>query len=133
MTWPDSVYAFPPIMLVDKFLAYFVNNNIAVGLVIVPFWQGQSYFPNLLKLIFNTPLLFSVSHLEGSSQTPRPLRYLLACPITSVQESRRAYLEDLSVGSSRALTSTPSALIAEPGRSLLIGVVEGKLLTATFL
>ena len=133
MTWPNSVYAFPPIMLVDKFLAYFVNNNIAVGLVIVPFWQGQSYFPNLLKLIFNTPLLFSVSHLEGSSQTPRPLRYLLACPITSVQESRRAYLEDLSVGSSRALTSTPSALIAEPGRSLLIGVVEGKLLTATFL
>ena len=133
MDWPNSVYAFPPIMLVDKFLAYFMNHNISEGLVVVPYWPGQSFFPNLLKLISNTPILFSVSHLEGSAQTPRPLRFLLACHISSDPEKRKGYLRSLSQESSEVSISTPSALISEPGKSLSIGVVASKLLTATFL
>ena len=59
--WPQSVYAFPPINLIQKFLSSFIDQDIKYGLLISPFWPSQPYFATLLSLLIDNPLIFSAS------------------------------------------------------------------------
>ena len=63
MPWPSPIYAFPPIHLIDKILSRFIKLNVESGLLISPFWPSQTFFPVLLDLLIDIPVLFSVSHL----------------------------------------------------------------------
>ena len=133
MPWPGSIYAFPPVMLVGKFLSYFLKFEILEGLIIAPYWPAQSFFPVLLGLLSNPPFIFSVSHLMGASLAPRPVICLLACNISSHPGRRKAYLDTLLPPSSRVSILKPSAVMLEPGTSLPIGVLGEKIILAQSL
>ena len=67
MNWNGIVYAFPPIKLVGKFLNKFLHENAHDAILISPYWPSQPYFPTLLELLANNPILFPVSMLENAS------------------------------------------------------------------
>ena len=133
MKWPHSVYAFPPVMLVGKFLSYFLHYNIEEGLIVAPFWPAQAYFPILLDLIIDCPVLFSVSHLVGSASAPRPLSLIVVCLISTCPDRRKAYQQTLLPASFGPSTPQHCARTAVRGNALQIGVLCGKSLMATFL
>ena len=130
MPWPDSVYAFPPINLIHRFLSQFLFHNIPFGLIIVPYWPAQAYFPTLLDLLINSPLNFSASRLEKPDLLPRHLSRFLACAISSIQEERLAFREGLPFATSRVLTSPPYMPTAESGASSPIGIIQGHIVQA---
>ena len=133
LDWPDSVYAFPPVMLVGKFLSYFKHFNLNEGLVIVPFWPAQTFFPVLLTLIIKVPIIFSATLLEETTMAPRPMSLLMACPISCHQEKRKEFLRTLYPAYSDQSICQHSAPIYATGADFLLGASEGKLLRAIFL
>ena len=44
LPWPDNIYAFPPIHLVDKFISRFLIQNVKFALLICPFWPPNIIF-----------------------------------------------------------------------------------------
>ena len=69
--WPNKVYAFLPINLIDKFIQTFLHQNIDFGFLICPFWPSQSYFPILLDSLIDDPLIFPASLLDEASLLPK--------------------------------------------------------------
>ena len=80
---PSCFYAFPPIVLVDKFLSYFMTFADIEALIIVPFWPSKTYFPTLLSILTDDPLYFSAAMLQGRPAPPKLLSTILACPIST--------------------------------------------------
>ena len=133
MNWPDSIYAFPPINLVQQFLSYFLQFKIQMGLTIVPYWPAQPFFPILLDLLIDTPLLFSVSRLDAQENLPRHLSKFLACAISSNQERKRGYRKNLQYVSSDRLKSGHSAPIVEAGSNIAIGSIQDHIVIANLI
>ena len=133
LPWPEYIYAFPPIHLVDNFIARFLNQNVKFGLFICPFWPSQPYFPTLLNLLIDEPFLISASVLEDASMLPRNVSILMASSISSNWDLQREYLLKLQHASSEALTLKHCALTYEPGKTLPIGVLRKRLITALCL
>ena len=133
MNWPDSIYAFPPINLVQQFLSYFLQFKIQMGLTIVPYWPAQPFFPILLDLLIDTPLLFSVSRLDAQENLPRHLSKFLACAISSNQERKRGYRKNLQYVSSDRLKSGHSAPIVEAGSNIAIGSIQNHIVIANLI
>ena len=52
-------YAFPPFRLIGKCLEKIQANN-AEGILVVPFWTCQSWYPKLLRLPVAQPLIITV-------------------------------------------------------------------------
>ena len=133
LPWPDNIYAFPPIHLVDKFITRFLIQKIKFGLLICPFWPSQQYFPTLLNMLIDDPFLISASVLEEASMLPKNISMLMACSISSTCVLQREYQQKLRPVSSEVLTPKPFAPTYVPGSSLQIGVLKGKLVIAKFL
>ena len=128
--WPDSVYAFPPINLIQKFLSRFIQLKITTGLIIIPYWPAQAYFPILLDLLIDTPIFFPVSRLEATDNLPQHLSKCLACVISSTPEKKQAFLESLPFASSKVSRLAHSAHTVEAGKVLPIGSIHNRLITA---
>ena len=133
MNWPNSVYAFPPITLIGKFLDKFLNDDISVALLISPFWPSQPYFPTLLETLADAPILFSASRLMNAVQIPRHLSTMMASLITSNPERSLAYQRTLLRDCSEALNPPLSNSIVRHGESFTIGVLNNRLIKAHFL
>ena len=130
MNWPDSIYAFPPINLVQRFLSYFLQFKIEMGLVIVPYWPAQPFFPILLDLLIDTPLLFSAARMDAQDLLPRHLSKFLACAISCNQERKLEYHKNLQFVSSNRWKLKPSALTADTGKCFPIGSICKRLIMA---
>ena len=63
-------YAFPPILVIPRVLAK-VKQDIAEGIIVVPFWPTQIWYPVMLKMLVLTPILLN------------PRKPLLVLPQTS--------------------------------------------------
>lgn len=48
-------YCFPPFRLISKVLAKVTDDKVKEALLVVPHWQGQSWFPRLLRLLVELP------------------------------------------------------------------------------
>ena len=77
-------YAFPPFSLIGRCLEK-IHANKAEGILIVPFWPSQSWYPKLLRLLVEPPIVIHPKRnllvLPGTRQL-HPLREkltLLAC------------------------------------------------------
>uniref|UniRef100_A0A1Y1ME70 Reverse transcriptase domain-containing protein n=1 Tax=Photinus pyralis TaxID=7054 RepID=A0A1Y1ME70_PHOPY len=58
MNWTDLFfYAFPPFALILKVLQKIITDK-AEGILIVPFWQSQPWYPLFTRLVVNEPLFF---------------------------------------------------------------------------
>ena len=135
LPWPDIIYAFPPFKLISKFILHFINKKIPLGILITPYWPAQSYFPLLLDIIIENPIIFSDTQLESIHSHKRPWRKsrYLGWLISSIPDRRQDFLRKLRFVSSRALKSVPSVHTSDHGKSLPIGSIAGISLTAKFL
>ena len=131
--WPSTVYAFPPIPIIGKFLDKFLSDQVQDAILIVPFWPSKYYYPTLLGLLANEPVLFSVSKLKEAPQTPRHLSWFLALHITSQHDKALDYQSKLSQAYCEVLKPPLLSNTVRSGESSVIGVINQKLVTATCL
>ena len=131
--WPHIIYAFPPIMLVGRFLAHFMSISNIEGLIIVPMWQSQPFFPTLLNLLTKQPVFFSVSHLEESAMVPPRLKRLLACVISSSSDDRKVFQQSLSLSCSDQSPQRHYYHTADTGEDLFLGFLDKKIVKASSL
>lgn len=79
-------YAFPPFSLILKCLRKIVNDK-AMGIVIVPYWPGQPWFPLFKSLVTSKIIYFEPdqSLLLSPFREPHPLwpKLTLACAVLS--------------------------------------------------
>ena len=131
--WPNKVYAFPPINLIEKFIHRFVHLNIEFGLLICPFWPSQPFFPLLLDILIDEPYIFSASILEESSLLPKGASLFLACNISSLSVLTKEFQKKPAHACYEASTPSPYVHTSEPGKTLQIGATQGKLIIAHYL
>jgi len=92
-------YAFPPFSLIGKCLEK-IQANRAEGILVVPCWTCQSWYPKLLRLLIAPPLM--ITHREAlltlpGSQKLHPLRKklnLLACHLCGDSTRTEAFLRE---------------------------------------
>ena len=57
--WSDlKLYAFPPISVIPRVLSK-VKQDSAEGVIVVPFWPTQIWYPVMLKMLVSTPVLLN--------------------------------------------------------------------------
>lgn len=101
-----NFYAFPPFSLINRVLQK-IEQDQCQGFIIVPLWNTQVWFPRLLRLLVDTPLILPKSKtmltLPSGAQKVHPLHRkltLLACKLSGVPlqpEEFRAKLPKLSL------------------------------------
>lgn len=76
--WTKYFYAFPPFPLIARCLNKIIHDN-ATGVVIVPNWPSQNWFPLFNKLLIDTPLVFTPEKdlLLSPFRDPHPLHKTL--------------------------------------------------------
>ena len=90
--WFDlKFYAFPPISVIPRVLAK-VKQDSAEGIIVVPFWPTQIWYPVMLKMLVSTPILLnSRKSLLVSPQTPN-----LVHPVWKKKKGTTPISKDLS-------------------------------------
>ena len=131
--WPHSIYAFPPIHLVQKVINRFLELNIEFGILISPFWPSQPYFSSLLNILIDNPLITSASVVENSSILPCNVSSLMASCISSNPVLQREFRQKQPLASCEVLKQQPYALTSAAGGPLLIGVSENRYIRAHYL
>ena len=133
VSWLNNVYLFPPLPLISRVLSKIINDNISHALLICPFWPSQPWFPSLLDLLIDVPLLFPA----GSFQDPDAMLpdhcQFLAWSIGSSPAQKREFLTKLPYAPSGVLEERPWLGTKEIGENSPLGVVKGKLVTGKLL
>ena len=98
-----NFYAFPPFSLVNKMLGKIAVDQ-AEGLIVVPLWTSQPWFPRLLRLLIRDPIvlplnILSLSYKEATHPLHKKLR-LIACLVSGSRSKTEAYLMKLPNSSS---------------------------------
>ena len=79
-------FIFPPFALILKVLQK-IEHDEAVGVLVVPLWTSQAWFPKLLRLLIDHPVLLSPRHnllihpLSGQEHPQKKMR-LIACHVS---------------------------------------------------
>ena len=131
--WPSCVYAFPPINLIGKFINRFLNLSIECGILVCPLWPSQPFFPVLLSILINNPLILPASQILDADILPRNLSSFLVCSISSDSQLHMAFLQKQLHASSGLYTSKHYVHTSDVGNSSLLGVVNDKLILAHLL
>ena len=86
-TW-SPFYAFPPFLIITKVLQK-VQEDRAEGIIIIPYWPNQIWFPIIMRMITKNPIILpSRKHLLHQPQSPElhhpllPKMKILACYIS---------------------------------------------------
>ena len=77
--WDYSlIYCFPPFSIIWRMLEK-IRRDQAEALVVVPLWPTQSWFPCLMSMITDHPMVFSAIHLllPNKPKAKHPLHYKL--------------------------------------------------------
>lgn len=72
----EIIYAFPPFSLIGKVLQKFVNDK-AEGILIVPNWPTQTWFPQMMQLLVTEPLTLP----KGKTMLTLPFKKELVHPL----------------------------------------------------
>ncbi|XP_057299198.1 uncharacterized protein LOC130629847 [Hydractinia symbiolongicarpus] len=102
-TWSNlNFYAFPPFNLIGKVLAK-INIDQATGILVVPFWSSQLWFPQAINMLYRTPVLFPPSSkllfLPGTKRQ-HPLHQtlsLLMLPVSGNRYKVKSFHQTLSI------------------------------------
>ena len=133
LKWVKHIYLFPPIPLIDRVLDKFENDNVTNGLLICPYWPSKPWFPRLLNLLIDFPLVFSGSSITDHSQMlPRSCLFL-GWPIGSVNVQRLAFRNQLPELPSEVSIKIPWLDIKDAGVNSVVGVVQRKLVTVRLI
>ena len=124
-------YAFPPfsLMCLEK-----IQANKADGILVVPFWISQSWYPKLLRLLVDPPLV--ISHRETLLTLPgchklHPLRKklnLLACHLCGDSTRTEAFMKKQSTLSCNPGACHPRTSMTHTSINGFSSVLKGKLI-----
>ena len=100
--WDDlQFYAFPPFSLIGRVLSKVVQEE-AQGILVVPLWTTQPWFPHLLKLLIDHPRVVqpcrNLLTLPGKAEEVHPLfnkLQLLVVHLSGVHWKNCSYLQQL--------------------------------------
>ena len=98
------VYAFPPFSLLTRVLRKFLRDQ-AEGICIVPLWRTAVWFPVLLSMVTEVPLILPRGRqtlVQPHTGEPHPLHKsldLVACRVSGKTSRNREFLQRLSTSS----------------------------------
>lgn len=75
LSWENlQFYAFPPFALIPKIINKIISDN-ALGILVVPMWQGQTWYPLFEQLLVEEPLILKPNKnlLLSPFRKPHPL------------------------------------------------------------
>ncbi|KAI8511561.1 hypothetical protein Bbelb_106610 [Branchiostoma belcheri] len=126
-------YAFPPFSLVFKVLRK-VQSDVATVILIAPVWKSQAWYPKVLNMLFESPVLLPQSWdllFLPHNRRPHPLLpdlMLAAWPISGDSCRVGAFRQGLQTSSSRLGEKVLLDSISQHGLSGPAGVIEGRLI-----
>ena len=131
-TWKEfnNFYAFSSFSLVLRCLQK-VAVEQARGVIIVPMWPTQPWFPKLTQMLVSAPLLLpkNVLSLPFNNAMSHKLHrglYLLACPISGLISEARAFWNGLSISCATPGDHLQSSSIKSIIKSVFLSVVSGR-------
>ena len=101
LQWKNFIfYAFPPFSLIDR-VCQKVLVDEAEGILVVPYWPAQSWFPLVLKLCVNPPWIIKpgkrILILQNKPETLHPLHknlHLLVCHVSGLHYNKEIYQKE---------------------------------------
>ena len=133
LKWSKHIYLFPPIPLIDRVLNKFINDNVINGLLICPYWPSKPWFPRLLELLIDYPLIFPGSSISDHSQILPKNCLFLGWPIGSVNAQKLAFRNKLQELPCKVSLKIPWLDIKNAGANSVVGVVQRKLVTVRLI
>ena len=130
-SWKESTgFAFPPFSLIKDCVAK-VKREQADLILITPFWPSQPWFPAILDLVCEPPLVFPLSNdlLSSATGDIHPLvqsgsMLLIAWKLCGQVSVTRAFREKWSNCSWRVHASPRTLLTSQPGTAGVIGILK---------
>jgi hypothetical protein len=105
VTWHFKMfYAFPPFSLIPRCVQKIIQDK-ATGILITPFWTTQTWFPQVLQILFNQPWILKQSHnliIHPSQKKLHPLHKslrLMVCPVSGNLSKQQAFQQRLPMSS----------------------------------
>ena len=102
ISWGNKViYIFPPFSLINRILKK-IEEDQTKGILIVPYWTTQVWFPRLAKLLIKPPILLPQARksliLPTDKSAVHPLitkMKMLACYLSGIPSESKAFQKDL--------------------------------------
>ena len=90
-------YAFPPFCIINKVLQK-ISEEKATGVMVIPYWPTQSWWPYLTNMLINYPLMLpSTQTTQTLPSDPQKMLQLLMCHVSGdcskVTEFQRQLLQ----------------------------------------
>lgn len=132
-----NFYAFPPFSVVMKCLKKIAMEK-AKGILIVPLWPTQSWFPKLIKMLVQTPLVLpkNVMHLpfkkEATHKQHKNLR-LLVCPLSGNSSEAEVFRMNPLISSVPLGEILPSINMRSILKNGIISVTNRKLIPCNIM
>ena len=122
-------YAFPPLALLTKVLRKIRESSCQVFLV-APAWPNRPWFPDLLDLLVDYPLVLPLWHnllsQPGGVYHPNPsMLSLHVWRLSAMPSARKAFRLKLLEESPQGLETLPSLPTKASGQSSWLGVMNG--------
>ena len=127
--WPNNIYIFPPLPLINKVISKFISDSVNEGLLITPFWPSSSWYSSLLHLLIDSPFLLPPGYVLDEEKLLPKRCHFLAWPIGCNPAMQQAFLRRLPKLTSKALKEKPFVSTNEVGDGSVCGVVREKLVT----
>jgi hypothetical protein len=128
----ETPYAFPPFCLVGRVLQKLKRYDIEM-IIITPIWVTQPWYPLLLTMSIQSPLLLpnNTNLLSNPKGEVHPLLgrdrglQLGAWKVSGDNSKQKAFQAGLLTSSSKADQWAPGTITTAPGRNFQAGVVNG--------
>ena len=128
-------YAFPPFCLISKILRQLSRQSVPKMIIVTPLWPSQPWYPLLLSMSIQTPILLpkSLQLLTSPSGKIHPLienssLELVAWLVSGIPCLRRGFQAGPANSSSIQGGEEQLGIMSQPGRSGICGVVAGGLI-----
>ena len=129
--WKEMTpYIFPPFCMIGRCLQKVLNEKCQ-ALIIAPSWSNQPWYPQLLRMLFQRPILLPPSLdliLDPAGQQHKLITslQLAAWPVTGKLEQTTNFLQKLTSCSQTQSDQDPGKHIYQPGKPLIAGEVNCK-------
>ena len=94
----EGIYCFPPFCLISRILHRVILQQASM-LIIVPLWQQRPWYPQLLDLLVDFPILLPKTNIISDPAQRRTMTNvnwnLIACTISGKNSKRKEFLEKL--------------------------------------
>ena len=127
--WPNNIYIFPPLPLINKVIIKFISDSVNEGLLITPFWPSSSWYSSLLHLLIDSPFLLPTGVVRDEANLLPKRCLFLAWPIGCDPVMQQAFLKRLPLHCLKVSKEKPFVDINEVGEGSVCGVVRNRLVT----